>query len=85
MDKTNYISLIRLKMVKEKTLFYETEKLDTPEKIAEVAMQHIEGAVRECLIVISLDNQLYPLAIEIVSVGTVNTTVAVPREISMLC
>lgn len=81
MDKTNYISLIRLKMVKEKTLFYETEKLDTPEKIAEVAMQHIEGAVRECLIVISLDNQLYPLAIEIVSVGTVNTTVAVPREI----
>lgn len=81
MDKPNYISVIRLKMVKEKTLFYETEKLDKPEKIAEVAMQLIEGADREFLIVISLDNQLHPLVIEIVSIGTVNTTVAVPREI----
>ena len=80
MLKESYLPLVKLKMVKEKALPYGEKKLDEPEKVAELASLLLEGADRECLLVISVSAKIQPLALEIVSIGSVDTAFAVPRE-----
>lgn len=81
METKNYVPLVRLTMVKEKELPYTADTIHEPEKVVELAKQILEGADREYLLVISVDTKNYPLAVEIVSIGTVNATLAEPREI----
>ena len=80
MLKENYLTLVKLKMVKENTKPYGKERLDSPEKVAELASLLLEGADREYLLVISVNAKTQPLALEIVSIGSVDTAFAVPRE-----
>lgn len=81
MMSKNYVPLIRLYAVKEKELEYETSKLDSPEKVAKLAKRIIGKADREILVVLSVDSSNKPVAVEIVSIGTINETLASPREI----
>ncbi len=76
-----YIPLVRMSMVREKEIPYTAERLNGPEKAAELAEMILKNADREYLIVLSVDSKCRPLAVEIVSIGTVNTTLAEPREI----
>lgn len=80
MIRENYIPIVKLKMVKEKGLPYGEKKLDGPEKAAELASLLLDGADREYLLVISVNAKTQPLALEIVSIGSVDTAFAVPRE-----
>ena len=59
---------------------YGKERLDSPERVAELASLLLDGADRECLLVISVNAKTQPLALEIVSIGSVDTAFAVPRE-----
>ncbi len=81
MESKNYIPLVRMTMVKEKEIPYETKQINSPEKVAELARRILEGADREYLLVISVDARSRPLALEIISIGTVNSAMAEPREI----
>lgn len=81
MKNKYYVPLVRLSMVKEKELPYTVSTINAPDKVTELAGQILDGADREYLLVISVDNKSHALAIEIVSIGTVNSTLAVPREI----
>lgn len=60
---------------------YAAETINGPEKAAKLAETILKDADREYLLVISVDSKGRPLAIEIVSIGTVNATLAEPREI----
>lgn len=80
MIRENYIPIVKLKMVKEKGLPYGEKKLDGPEKVVELASLLLDGADREYLLVISVNAKTQPLALEIVSIGSVDTAFAVPRE-----
>lgn len=80
MLRENYLPLVKLKMVKENAMPYGKERLDSPEKVAELASLLLDGADRECLLVISVNAKTQPLALEIVSIGSVDTAFAVPRE-----
>lgn len=80
-DKTIYVSHIKMTMVKEKEFPYSTEELSGAEKAAAFAKTVLSGTDRECLLVISMNPANRPTAVEIVSVGTVNATLAEPREI----
>ena len=68
-------------MVKEKKVPDTSEVINGPEKAAKLAETILKDADREYLLVISVDSKGRPLAIEIVSIGTVNATLAEPREI----
>lgn len=68
-------------MVREKGIPYAVEILNGPEKVAELAETILKNADREYLLVLSVDSKGRPLAVEIVSIGTVNATLAEPREI----
>lgn len=76
-----YVPLVRISMVKEKKVPYTSEVINGPEKAAKLAETILKDADREYLLVISVDSKGRPLAIEIVSIGTVNATLAEPREI----
>ena len=47
MESKNYIPLVRMTMVKEKEIPYETKQINSPEKVAELARRILEGADRE--------------------------------------
>ena len=81
MERQNYVPLVRLTMVKEKELPYGVKRINEPELVAELAGQILKDADREYLLVISVDARSKPLAVEIVSIGTVNASLAEPREI----
>ena len=81
MKEQNYVPLIRLKMIKIRELPSIWEKLNRPDKVAEFAMQLLEGSDREHLLVISINAKCQPLAFEIVSIGSVDSAFVVPREI----
>ena len=76
-----YIPLVRLSMIREKKVPYTAEMINKPEKAAELAHRILKGADREYLLVISIDSKCRPLAVEIVSIGTVNATMAEAREV----
>lgn len=76
-----YVPLVRISMVKEKKVPYTSEVINGSEKAAKLAETILKDADREYLLVISVDSKGRPLAIEIVSIGTVNATLAEPREI----
>lgn len=76
-----YVPLVRLSMIKEKEVPYTAEIINEPEKVAELAGTILKDADREYLLVLSVDSKCRPLAVEIVSIGTVNATLAEAREI----
>lgn len=80
-DRTIYVPFVKMAMVKEKEVPYEREEIGSPEKVAAFAKKILAGADREYLLVISIDSANKPTAVEIVSVGTINTVLAEPREI----
>ena len=88
MQKQGYVPWIRLRVEQEKNLPCAVDKLDSPDKVSEFALQILKGADRECLLVISVNTKCKPLAVEVVSIGSVDFSYAVPREIfkhAVLC
>ena len=81
MEEQKYVPLIRLKMIKIRELPSIWEKLNRPDKVAEFAMQLLDGADKEHLLVISISAKCQPLAFEIVSIGSVDSAFVVPREV----
>ena len=88
MKKEVYVPLVKLKMVKEKELPYSGERLNSPDKVSEFAMQILEGLDRECLLVVSVNAKCKPVAVEMVAIGSLDSAYVVPREIfkhAVLC
>ena len=72
----NYVPFVRVRMVRERELPYAMEEIDGPEKVAAFTRKFLAGADREYLLVMSIDN-----AGMLAAIGTVNATLAEPREI----
>lgn len=81
MEQGKYVPLVRMMMVREKNIPYMAESVSTPEKAAELARKILAGADREYCLVLSMDNQQKPLAMEIISIGTVDMAPVNPREV----
>lgn len=83
-----YLPLIKLQAVKEKDIPYGKKQICNPENVAAMAREVIGSADREFLLVICVDSRMYPVSVEVVSIGTLDNTVANPREIfkhAVLC
>lgn len=80
-QKNYYVPLVRTYFVKEKVLKYEEKELNQASKIAGLAKLLLEHADREYLMVLSLDNKCHPLAMEIITIGTVDQTLVNVRDI----
>lgn len=83
MEKENnvYIPLVKIRVVKEKDLPYGKERVCNSELVVKLANQIVEGADREYVMVLSVDSQSKPVAIEVVAIGTLTEAKISGREV----
>lgn len=75
------VEVIRLQMIREGWSLYGISKFGDPEEAAEMMRPLLSMADREMFIVMSVSTKMEPLAVEIVSVGSLNASVVEPREV----
>lgn len=75
------INIVSIKMVKENSILYPERKITKPEDAYELLKSFLENEDREKLIVCCLDIKNQPTCINIVSVGTLNSSLVHPREV----
>lgn len=71
---------VRLKLCEE-TPLYSTEQINTPRKAIDVMKDMLRQLDREYVCVVNLDNGNCPINFNVVSVGTVNSSVVSMREL----
>lgn len=75
------IDIVSVKLIRESSVRYSSEKIATPNDIANLCRNFLEQADREICLLICLDNKNKPTAIHTISVGTVNASLVHPREV----
>ena len=78
---TQYVPLVKLHMVKERFLPYGSERLYTPQRVVAMVNRIVEGADREYLLVVSLNEVKEPVGVEVVAIGSMNKAYVDAREV----
>lgn len=86
MDKefNKRVDIVSIKMVKEKNIKYEKRKITSPSDAEILCRNFLEDSDREKLIAISLDTKNQPTNINVVSIGSLNSSIVHPREVFKL-
>lgn len=79
--ETKYVPLVRLQVVKERFLPYGKEEIAIPERVVKMVRRLLEGADKECLLVIPVDAKSKPLGVEFAAMGALNCAYSFAREI----
>ena len=79
-SKPYKLDQVGIRMVKEPPL-YSAEPVNSPQAAVRVMSETLKGYDREVLAVVNLRNDLKPINMNIVSIGTLNQSLAHPREI----
>lgn len=75
------INVVSIKMVKESSILYDIRRIQAPQDAVELGKRFLEESDREQLLVCCLDAKNQPTAINLVSVGNLNTSLVHPREV----
>lgn len=75
------VGIIKTQVVREGSLLYGKRRFQTPREAVNLVQSIFEYADKELFVVVSLDSKNAPLALEIVSVGTVNACLVQMREL----
>jgi DNA repair protein RadC len=82
------ISIVSVKLVRESSFLYKQRRITSPSEAYEMVREFLEEEDRERLIACFVDTKNQPLAINVVSVGSLNSSIVSPREIfkaAILC
>lgn len=75
------VDLIRLQVVRESTGLYGISRFTEPHEAADMVRPLISASDRELFLVMSVNTRMEPMAVEIVSVGTLNACLVEMREV----
>lgn len=75
-----YIPLVRLSAVREKSLVYHGEILDSAEKAAKFIQSFLYNTDREYVVACCTDAKMHPVSVEIISIGSLQLCPLEPRE-----
>lgn len=75
------VGIIKTQVVREGTLLYGKRRFQTPKEAVNMVKGVFEHADKEMFVVVSLDAKNAPLALEVVSVGIVNSCLVQMREL----
>lgn len=75
------INVVSIKMVKESSILYYIRRIQAPKDAVELGKRFLEESDREQLLVCCLDAKNQPTALNVVSVGNLNTSLVHPREV----
>lgn len=76
-----WVDLIRLKIVRESAGLYGISRFAGPQEAADMVRPLISAADRELFLVMSVNIKMEPMAVEIVSVGTLNACLVEMRGV----
>ena len=69
-----YVSVEKMQLVKESRVLFDA-KVSSPAVVAKMIKQMTDGSDRELVYVISVDSKNKPIAIELISMGGVNSSI----------
>lgn len=77
------VTLVRVQTVKEKTYTYEFRKVNSPQSARDLfaKLDFFVNSDREMFLVASLNTKNEPTQIEVVSIGSLNSSIVHPREV----
>ena len=75
------INVVSIQLIKEKSLSYETKRINCPQDAYNIAEGFLSGVDREHFIVMCLDTKNNVTALNTVSIGTLNSSLVHPREV----
>lgn len=75
------VGIIKTQIIREGSMLYGNRRINTPSDAVDLVYGIFQYADREMMIVVSLDSKNAPVALEIVSVGTVNSCLVQMREL----
>ena len=75
------INVVSIKMVRESSILYDIRRIQAPKDAVELGKRFLEESDREQLLVCCLDAKNQPTAINVVSVGNLNSSIVHPREV----
>lgn len=75
------INVVSIKMVRESSILYDIRRIEAPKDAVELGKRFLEESDREQLLVCCLDAKNQPTAINVASVGNLNTLLVYLREV----
>lgn len=75
------IQFVKIQMIREKEVEVHSKKISSPKDAAKICKQVLENEDRENLIVLALDTKNNVNAINVVSIGSLNSSIVHPREV----
>ena len=75
------VDIIRLEKVKESSFLYQERVISSPQTAANLFRAQLEVRDRECFMVAYLSTKYEPIALEVISIGTLNASLVHPREV----
>lgn len=75
------VNIVSLKMVRESSILYKERSVRSPEDAYKLVKEFLADADREVFVVACLDTKNQPTAINICHVGSLNSSIAHPREV----
>ncbi|EEH99447.1 DNA repair protein RadC [Clostridium sp. 7_2_43FAA] len=78
------VDIVSLKVVKESSLLYGRRKISSPSDAVEIGRSMLDGSDREKLLLCCLNTKNEPTNLNIVSIGSLNSSIVHPREVFKL-
>ncbi len=75
------VDIVSLKLVKESSVLYETRRISSPYDAYKLIQDFLVDSDREKFVVACLDVKNQPVNIQIVSIGSVSSSIVHPREV----
>lgn len=75
------INIVSIKMVREASMLYNIRKITSPADAVEIGRRLLDDSDREQLLVCCLDTKNQPTVLNVVSVGSLSSSICHPREI----
>lgn len=79
------VNFVSLRIVKESSILYSKRKISSPNDAFDLLESYFKGMDREAFVVVPVNSKMEPLAIQTISIGSVNATIVHPREVMKLC
>jgi DNA repair protein RadC len=79
--KSKRVDIVRIQVIKERSFLYPDRKVSSPQAAVKLFLDFLEDKDREYLMVAYLNTKNEPIAIETVSIGTLNASLVHPREV----
>ena len=81
MQKLTKIDIVKIHMVKDGTIEYGKRAIRNPKDLADLGMKFLKHADREMFVLVCLNSRNCINCIQLVSMGTVNSTIVSSRDV----